>query len=264
MTDRFSEARAQLAKHIGTDGVAVVPASSAVVRSHDVEFDFHQDPDFLYLTGFNEPDAVAVLAPGHAEGEYALFVRPKDREQEVWTGYRAGVEGAVENHGADVAFDIAEPDDVMRRYLAGREVLWYAVGNPGYDSRITRLFERSRTTRYRMGSMVPSSIKDISTVLHEMRLLKTPEEQQLLIDACNHAHRLKTLRGLTPCEFIRQVWANEPDRFRLDPSHHIPEPCSWSAKAQPHGLVVPANSAVASHESDPGPALAFSTAKLSA
>jgi len=233
MTDRFSEARAQLAKHIGTDGVAVIPAASAVVRSHDVEFDFHQDPDFLYLTGFNEPDAVAVLAPGHAEGEYALFVRPKDREQEVWTGYRAGVEGAVETHGADVAFDIAELDDVMRRYLAGREVLWYAVGNPGYDSRITRLFERSRTTRYRMGSMVPSSIKDISTVLHEMRLLKTPEEQQLLIEACELSAQghLAAMRFTKPGHYEYQIQAATEYPWRMAGARHNGYPSIVAAGA---------------------------------
>ena len=47
---------------------------------------------------------------------------------------------------------------------------------------------------------------------------------QLFVDASNHARRLKTLRGLTPYEFVFQIWTKEPDRFRLDPSHHIPGP----------------------------------------
>jgi transposase InsO family protein len=46
----------------------------------------------------------------------------------------------------------------------------------------------------------------------------------LFLDAYNHARRLKTLRGLTPYEFVCQTWTKEPDRFRLDPSHHIPGP----------------------------------------
>ena len=46
----------------------------------------------------------------------------------------------------------------------------------------------------------------------------------LFVDAHNHARRLKTLRGLTPYEFVCQTWTREPERFRLDPSHHIPGP----------------------------------------
>src|SRR3712207_3436487 len=49
---------------------------------------------------------------------------------------------------------------------------------------------------------------------------------RLFVDAYNHARRLKTLRGLTPYEFICQVWTKEPERFRLDPSHHILGPYS--------------------------------------
>lgn len=233
MTDRFSEARSQLAKHIGGDGVAVIPAASMVVRSHDVEYQFHQDPDFLYLTGFYEPDAVAVLAPGHPDGEYLLFVRPKDRDQEVWTGYRAGVEGAVERHGADAAHDIAEFDDVMRRYLAGREVLWYAMGNGAYDARMTRLFDRGRTVRYRMGTPVPSSIKDISIVLHEMRLLKTAEEQQILIDVCELSARghLAAMRFTEPGHYEYQIQEATEHPWRMAGAQHNGYPSIVAAGA---------------------------------
>ena len=71
MTERFAEARARLGKHLGEGGVAIIPAATEVTRSNDVTFDFHQDPDFLYLTGFAEPDAIAVIAPGHDDGDYA-------------------------------------------------------------------------------------------------------------------------------------------------------------------------------------------------
>jgi transposase InsO family protein len=47
---------------------------------------------------------------------------------------------------------------------------------------------------------------------------------QLFVDAYNHARRLKTLRGLTPYEFVCHIWTKEPDRFRFNPSHYIPGP----------------------------------------
>ena len=82
-------------------GVAVLPSAPISVRSNDVEYIYRQDNDFYYLTGFTEPDSVAVFAPGNRDGQYILFVRPRDRERETWTGKRAGVEGAVAEFGAD-------------------------------------------------------------------------------------------------------------------------------------------------------------------
>ena len=90
------------------DGVAVIPSAPISVRSNDVEYIYRQDNDFYYLTGFTEPESVAVFAPGNKGGEYLMFVRPRDREREVWTGRRAGVEGAVTEFGADQAYKIDE------------------------------------------------------------------------------------------------------------------------------------------------------------
>ncbi|MGH8915025.1 MAG: aminopeptidase P N-terminal domain-containing protein, partial [Acidimicrobiia bacterium] len=135
MSDQFAMRRARLAEEVGDEGIAIIPAAVEVTRSNDTEFDFHQDPDFLYLTGFHEPDAVAVITPGHKNGDYTLFVRPRDPEMEAWTGYRVGTEGA-KRFGADKAYEIAELDEVLTRYMVGREVLWYRTGNPRHDDRV--------------------------------------------------------------------------------------------------------------------------------
>jgi Xaa-Pro aminopeptidase len=184
MTERFAEARARLGKHLGEGGVAIIPAATEVTRSNDVTFDFHQDPDFLYLTGFNEPDAIAVIAPGHDDGDYALFVRPRDPEKEAWDGVRAGVDGAKERHGADAAFDVAEFDTVIRRYAGGRDTLWYSMGNPRLDEKILQLLRNGRTLRSRAGQTVPEALRDLSVVLGEMRLVKTAEEQEIMARVC--------------------------------------------------------------------------------
>ena len=158
------------------EGIAIVPAAVEVTRSNDTTFDFHQDPDFLYLTGFDEPEAVAVLTPGHSDGDYTLFVRPRDPEMEAWNGYRAGVDGAKERHHADQAFEIGELDEVLARLMIGREVIWYRTGNEHHDARIAALLEKARTHRVSFGTTVPSDVRDLSVPLGEMRLFKSETE----------------------------------------------------------------------------------------
>src|SRR5215210_5605107 len=94
-------------------GVAIFPAAPTAIRNSDVEHEYRQDTDFYFLTGFEEPNAVAVLAPDHADHRFTLFVRPKDREREVWTGWRAGAEGAKRDYGADAAFTIDKLDEEL-------------------------------------------------------------------------------------------------------------------------------------------------------
>ncbi|MFP3881535.1 MAG: aminopeptidase P N-terminal domain-containing protein [Actinomycetota bacterium] len=184
MTNRFVEARRRLAEVVGEDGLAVIPAAHDAVRNNDVHHPFRQDSGFWYLTGFPEPEAVAVVAPGHDDGDYTLFVRPKDPSMEVWTGIRAGTEGAELDYGADVAYELSEFDDVLERMMHGREVLWYATGNEHYDDRIARIVRTARSHRERMGGIVPSTVRDISVPIGEMMLFKSPDEAASLREAC--------------------------------------------------------------------------------
>src|ERR671938_483608 len=120
-TGRLKMTRPQLAEFVrrmGPDSVAVIPAAREVTRSNDTEYRFRQDSDFYYLTGFNEPDAVAVVAPSREE-RFTLFVRPRDREKETWTGRRAGIEGARERYGADAAFPVEEFPEKLAELLDG-------------------------------------------------------------------------------------------------------------------------------------------------
>ncbi|XTZ19729.1 MAG: aminopeptidase P N-terminal domain-containing protein, partial [cyanobacterium endosymbiont of Rhopalodia fuxianensis] len=103
----YGQRRERLMKKIGM-GTAIFRSAPTVVMHNDVEHIFRQDSDFFYLTGFNEPEAVAVLAPHHEEHHFVLFVQPKDPEKETWTGYRCGVEKAKEFYGADEAYPISE------------------------------------------------------------------------------------------------------------------------------------------------------------
>jgi len=109
----FVERRQRFAEAIG-ESLAIVPGRPDVSRNSDVHYEFRQDSDFFFLTGFDEPDAVAVINPSHAKERYVLFVRPRDREMEIWNGRRAGVEDAVATYGADAAYPIGELDQKLR------------------------------------------------------------------------------------------------------------------------------------------------------
>lgn len=209
MTDQFTLRRERLAEEIGENAIAIIPAAVEVIRSNDNPFDFHQDPDFLYLTGFPEPDAVAVITPGHDDGDYTLFVRPRDPEMEAWNGFRAGTEGAVSRFGADHSFQVSELDEVLTRLMIGRDVLWYRTGNPAHDERVSSIIERARGHRERYGEVVPSAVRDVSTLVWAMRLVKGEEEVDSLRSASELSARghAEAMRFAAPGLYEYQVQA---------------------------------------------------------
>ena len=152
--------------------VAVLPAAREARRSNDTDYRYRQDSDFYYVTGFSEPEAVAVIAPAHPEHKYTLFVRPRDPEREVWDGRRAGVEGARETYGADAAFPVAEFGEKLGDLLNGARSLYYRLGdgNPDLDATLVRQIARMRAQGRRGSTAV--AIIDPGSVLHEMRLVK--------------------------------------------------------------------------------------------
>src|SRR2546423_6348098 len=134
----FIDRRQRFAEAIG-DGLAVIPAAREVSRNSDVHYEFRQDSDFFFLTSFDEPDAVAVFNPTHAKERYVLFVRPRDREMEIWNGRRAGVEGAVATYGADAAYPVDQLDQKLREYGVDPPAVFYRLGNPAFAARSTLL-----------------------------------------------------------------------------------------------------------------------------
>ena len=86
----FKRRRRQLMQMMGPGSVAILPAAPEVVRNRDVHYPYRPDSDFYYLTGFTEPEAIAVLIPGRKQAEYVLFCRERDEKRERWDGARAG------------------------------------------------------------------------------------------------------------------------------------------------------------------------------
>lgn len=175
-SDVFGRRRRRFMASIGEGAAAIFPAAPEQVRSGDVDHRFRQNSDLHYLTGFPEPGAVCVLAPGHPEGEFVLFVRPRDAERETWTGKRAGVEGAVERFGADQAYPIEKLDEVAPGYVNERERWYFTLGrDDAFDRRVLDWFKRAQALRPRSGRG-PVALVNAGSVLHEMRLRKEPEE----------------------------------------------------------------------------------------
>jgi Xaa-Pro aminopeptidase len=172
---------------------AVIPAASLVTHHADVEHPFRQDSDFWYLTGFDEPGAVALLLPHRPEHPFVLFVAPRDPAAEVWNGFRWGCEGAVEHFGADLAHPIGELAERLPTYLEGAEGIAFRVGrHPEVEPLVLRAWARQldrapRTGQAALGLVAPCPL------LHELRLRKGPEEIERLREAARisaEAHEL--------------------------------------------------------------------------
>lgn len=216
-SNEYAARRGELIERIGRDAVAIVPAAHEVVRARDTHYRFRQNSDFQYLTGFPEPDALAVLAPGRGEGAYVLFVRDRDPEREIWDGRRAGPEGAVAHHGADQAFPIGKLAEELPKLLAGRETVHYTLGEfPELDGRIASVMRHLREVS-RRGAAAPTTIVALETTLHEMRLLKRPVEVALLQHAAEVSARahLRAMRACRPGLNEWQIAAEIHAEFEL-------------------------------------------------
>ena len=179
----YAERRAEVLRRMGP-GTMVLRSNPEQTRSHDTEFPFRQDSDFAYLTGFLEPDSVAVLTSTHPDHRFVLFVRPRDLEKETWNGRRAGVEGALRDYGPDATFAIEELDAKLPGYLEGAPTVYFTPGlDRDFNERMEGWLAGMRRTRARNGKG-PVTRTEHGGVVHEMRLFKSAEEIALLRKAC--------------------------------------------------------------------------------
>jgi len=194
----YTKRRHELMQHLH-EGVAIIPTAPVRNRNGDVAYPFRPDSDFYYLTHFPEPEAVAVLVPGRAHGEYILFCRERNPEKETWEGRRAGLEGARAAYGADDAFPIDDIDEILPGLLENREKVFYSIGRyADFDSRLMNWVNEVRA-KSRNGVHAPGEFVDLNHILHEMRLLKRPEEIRLMkraarVSAAAHRRAMQACR----------------------------------------------------------------------
>ena len=185
-------------RRMAPKSVAIIPGAHEPRRSNDTHYRFRQDSDFFYLTGFEEPDSLAVIC-SEKEPKYTLFVRPRDPEREIWDGRRAGVEGAKSEFGAGEAFPIAEFESKLADFLDGAEILYYRLGvDRELDDTIIKEISRMRAWN-RKPIHPPQTIIDAATIVHELRVVKRPEELEIMQAAADiaaeaHVEAMKAAR----------------------------------------------------------------------
>ena len=192
----FASRRARVLDALPEGGAILLPTNVEQPRNGDVHYPFRPDSDFYWLTGFEEPDAWALLRKG--DPAFTMFVLPKDREKEIWTGIRAGTEGAREMFGADEAFSLQDLDSKLGSLLEDVDGLYYAMGRrPDMDATVHRVLAGLRRGRKPLKG--PRSIVEPSTLLSDLRLLKTDDEIALMrtgaaITAEAHTEAMRQVR----------------------------------------------------------------------
>lgn len=217
MQAEFQQRREQFMAKIG-QGTAIFRSAPMAVMHNDVEYKFRQDSDFYYLTGFNEPEAVAVLAPHHEEHKFILFVRPKNLQAEIWTGLRVGVDAAKERYGADAVYSIEEIDEHLPQYVEKADRLYYSIGRDrSFDQKILTLWQRLLATYAKRGTG-PVALEEPGFLLHPMRRVKSEAELELVrtaiaisVKAHNHAMEIAQ-----PGRYEYEIQAEMERIFRLE------------------------------------------------
>lgn len=221
----YARRRRALMRLMGRDAIAIVPSAPVRQRNNDVEYNYRQGSDFYYLTGFSEPDAVAVLIPGREAAEYVLFVRERNREREIWDGKRAGPDGAVEQYGANDAFPITDIDEILPGMLENRERVFYTMGlNQEFDQRVVGWVNTLRA-QARSGLHPPQEFVALDHALHDMRLFKSRGEIALMRRAGQIAAgaHVRGMRFCRPGRMEYEVMAellHEFNRHGADISYH--------------------------------------------
>lgn len=179
----FSRRRQHLMAHMEPNSIAILPAATEKIRNRDADYPYRQDSDFYYLTGFSEPDSILVLLPGREHGEMILFCRERDREREVWDGYRAGPEGACKKFQADDAFPISDVDDILPGLLEGRQRVYYSMGKDQRFDQQVMTWVNSIRAKVRAGATPPGEFLNLDHLLHDQRLYKSAAEIRIMREA---------------------------------------------------------------------------------
>lgn len=183
MNNKFKARRIQFIEKMQDNSMALFPASEEIIRNNDCEFPFRQNSDFHYLTGFNEPDALLMLIKKSHSEQVILFNRTKDKSAEIWHGYRLGQSGAIETLAVDEAFAIDEFDHHLETLVNGIGTLYYPMFQSEALDKSLKLVVNNLRAGKRKGAMAPNNYMDCLPILHEMRVIKSDVEAELMAEA---------------------------------------------------------------------------------
>lgn len=198
------------------NSLAIIPTAPTRLFSNDTDYRYRPDSDFYYMTGFREPGACAIISSADGIVPYTLFVRPRDRDKEIWNGRREGVDGAKENFHADEAFVISEVDEKLDKMMENRDRIYHFPGRySDWDTRLLTLWQKNRL-KWRDGIDAPVDMVDLTRVIHEMRLIKSEDEISIMRESCRitaDAHEL-AMRSVRPGMNERELEALVEHFFR--------------------------------------------------
>lgn len=179
MKNIFQERRKKFISKMDQKSVAVFASASQCHENGHTCYDYRQDSDFYYLTGFEEPDSVCLLSKD-VSCPFIMFVKPNDPQKEIWEGKCTGVENAVECFDASASYSIDKLDSILPSYLENIDTLYYVFGkNRAFNQKIINILN-SIKNKIRLGISAPHLIVDPTHILHEMRLIKTKDEIKIL------------------------------------------------------------------------------------
>ncbi|MDO6837781.1 Xaa-Pro aminopeptidase [Pseudoalteromonas carrageenovora] len=217
----FKARRERLLAQMDANSVAIIPAASEVTRSRDTEYAFRQDSDFLYLTGFNESDAVLVLS-NNSDIPSTLFCLDKDKLAEIWHGRRIGFDKAKSDYLFDEAYPLSELNDKLITMLNEKDAIYFAQGAyPSFDTKVFSLLGTLRSGS-RKGLKAPSTIKEIRGLIHEMRLFKSPSEVNIMREGCEISARghMRAMRYSHPGATEFQLEAELHHHYAMNGAPH--------------------------------------------
>lgn len=176
----FAQRRSALLQRMDSHSVAIIPAAPHRIRNRDVEYPYHPESDFFYLTGFAEPEVVLVLQKSGRKTRWSIFCQPRNQEMEQWTGERLGVERAVTELGVAEAWPIDEWEQQLPTLLQGAETLYFNLtGEGALETTLLKQLNQFRQ-RSRAGVITPLRVEWLDPLLHEMRLIKSPAELKMM------------------------------------------------------------------------------------
>ncbi len=189
----FKDRRKRFLRELG-DSAAIIPGANLVTHHSDCEYPFRQNSDFWYLTGFDEPNALALFLPYRPQGEqYILFVMPKESSAEVWNGFRWGVKGVIDNFDVDIAHPLDQLPQKLADYLHGTEHIFFRIGkHPKIEPVVLKILSEELDRSARSG-FLPMGLHSPSSILHKLRLRKDSWEIMRMREAAlisSKAHNL--------------------------------------------------------------------------
>ena len=221
MKNRYSERRNKLGSMLPKNSAVVIAGASTQYRNADSSHAFRQDSNFWYLSGFNEAESTLVLLINEKNNVQSIaFVPEKDELKEIWDGYRAGPEGAMKDHGFDLAFNNTEIDQRLPDLLVDYNQVFYPVGkSKTLDADIIEWI-KSAKSKDRHSSAI--DIADASSKVGNQRLIKDEDEIKIMKKACQisaeaHVEAMKFVKpGMTEQEmeaFYQYEFSKRGGRF---------------------------------------------------